>query len=122
MESLTVQELVMALKHTDAYSSISDKELMDLACYIMGFFGFRDQIIDNILSPHDREIFFSLEEEGLLTSVQENSSIPSGKAWRIHYWRLKTRKIRELANMGGEQEEEKNIYDSIPDEAWTRNS
>lgn len=122
MESLTIQELIRALKHTDTYSSMSDEELTDLAFYIMGFFGFRERVIDNVLSPHDREIFFSLEEEGLITSVQENSSIPSGKAWRIHYWRLKTRKIRELANRLEEPEEEKNIYDTIPDEAWTRNS
>lgn len=120
MEPLTIQEFIKALKHTSTYSSMSDKELQDFASYIMGFFGFSDQIIDNVLMPRDREIFFSLEEEGFLTSTQEDSSIPSGKAWRIHYWRLKVRKIRELANMEEDEDGEENVYESIPDDAWVR--
>jgi len=122
MKSLTIQELIKALKRTNTYSGMSDKELEDFASYIMGFFGFDAQIIDNVLMPRDSEIFFALEEEGLLTSTQEDSSIPSGKSWRIHYWRLKTRKIRELASMEDEPEVEKDIYDSIPDDAWARRS
>jgi len=122
MEPLTIQEFIKALKHTKTYSGMSDRELEDFASYILGFFGFNEQIIDNVLMPRDREIFFSLEEEGFLTSTQEDSSIPSGKAWRIHYWRLKTRKIRELANTEEKQEEEKDIYDSIPDDAWAHRS
>ncbi len=122
MEPLTVKELIKALKRTETYSGMSDRELEDFASYIMGFFGFDDQIIDNVLMPRDREIFFALEEEGLLTSTQEDSSIPSGKSWRIHYWRLKTRKIRELASMEEESAAEENIYDSIPDDAWARRS
>jgi hypothetical protein len=122
MEPLTVDELIRALKRTETYSGMSDSELQEFASYIMGFFGFDDQIIDNVLMPRDRGIFFALEEEGFLTSTQEDSSIPSGKAWRIHYWRLKTRKIRELARAKDEVEDEENIYDSIPEDAWVRRS
>ncbi len=120
MEPLTVRELMAALKRSETYSSMTDKELEDFASYIMGFFGFDDQIIDNVLMPRDREVFFNLEEEGFVTSTQEDSSIPSGKSWRIHYWRLKVRKIKELASMEDEPEEEEDIYESIPDDAWVR--
>ncbi len=122
MEPLTIRELIAALKRSETYSGMTDKELEDFASYVMGFFGFDDQIIDNVLMPRDREIFFALEEEGFITSTQEDSSTPAGKSWRIHYWRLKTRKIRELANREEEPEKEEDIYDSIPDDAWSRRS
>ena len=40
----------------------------------MDIFGFNDRIIDNVLEPEDRQLFYILEEEGLLTRGAELAS------------------------------------------------
>ena len=63
----------------------------------MSFFGFTDQVIDNRLTSEDRDVFYMLEEEGFLTTRQEEVHLKKGKLWRIHYWILKKDQILRLA-------------------------
>jgi hypothetical protein len=90
----------------------------------MGFFGYTDEVIDNRLTPEDRDTFYMLEEEGLLTTTQEEVLLKKGKLWRIHYWILKKDQIIRLASADEEgkqsRDETADVYDQLSDEEWAR--
>ena len=124
MTVVTMQQVELALKKTVGKKGLSDQEIKNLADYLMSFFGYTDEVIDNRLTSEDRDVFYMLEEEGLLTSTQEEVLLKKGKLWRIHYWILKKDQIIRLAKSEEEGEETKDeaaqVYDQISDEEWAR--
>ena len=117
---VTQTEVRAALKATVGRRGISDEELDALAEYVLSFFGYESEVIDNRLDVDDRDVFYMLEEEGLLSTRQEEVFIKKGKLWRIHYWVLRTSKIREIAHNGKPQTvREAFVYDDVPEEVWT---
>lgn len=124
MTVVTMQQVEAALKKTVGRKGMSDEEIRNLADYLMSFFGYADEVIDNRLTSEDRDVFYMLEEEGLLTSTQEEVLLKKGKLWRIHYWILKKDQIQRLAQMeqGGEEQKEEavDVYDQVSDEEWAR--
>jgi len=124
MTVVTMQQVEKALKKTVGRRGMSDAELKNLADYLMSFFGYTDEVIDNRLTAEDRDVFYMLEEEGLLTTTQEEVLLKKGKLWRIHYWILKKDQIIRLAKMDEEGAEQKDeaaqVYDQISDEEWAR--
>ena len=124
---VTYDDLVIALSKILGEKGMGPEEISKLALYLLNFFGYSDYIIDNILHTEDRDVFYMLEEEGLLTTEREEIYILKGKVWRIHYWMLRKRKILELSR--GEEEEKKkkkkadefsSVYDDMPDDLWSR--
>jgi hypothetical protein len=124
MTVVTMQQVEKALKRTVGKKGMSDGEVKNLADYLMSFFGYTDEVIDNRLTSEDRDVFYMLEEEGLLTSTQEEVLLKKGKLWRIHYWILKKDQIIRLAQMenGGieTKDEAADVYDQVSDEEWSR--
>ncbi len=124
MTVVTMQQVEAALRKTVGRKGMSDEEIRNLADYLMSFFGYADEVIDNRLTSEDRDVFYMLEEEGLLTSTQEEVLLKKGKLWRIHYWILKKDQILRLSQKeeGGEQakEETADVYDQVSDEEWAR--
>lgn len=120
---ITISELVVALRKTVGKKGMVEEEIDKLADYLMSFFGFNDEVIDNLLSPEDRDVFYMLEEEGLLTTRSEEVNLKRGKLWRIHYWILKKEYIKALAEKKVEEEKDHyaSVYESISEEVWTRN-
>ena len=59
------------------------------AGFVMDIFGFQDRVIDNVLDPEDRQLFYILEEEGMLTTEREETTLYDGREWRTHYWVIK---------------------------------
>ena len=124
---VTYDDLVVALTRILGEKGMGPEEISKLALYLLNFFGYSDYIIDNILHTEDRDVFYMLEEEGLLTTEREEIYILKGKVWRIHYWMLRKRKIIELAR-GEEEKAEKtkksdeysSVYDDMPDDLWSR--
>ena len=118
-EPITHDVLMRALHHILGMG-LSDEELSGLAYYILNFFGFDDYVIDNILTPKDRDVFYTLEEKGLLGTLQEEVFIKRGKLWRIHYWVLRRENIIRYASI--EPDEKKSdysaIYEHLSDEIW----
>ena len=121
---VTYEDLVAALKRILGKKGMSDTDVEKLAIYLLNFFGYSDYIIDNILNTEDRDVFYMLEEEGLLTTEREEIYILKGKVWRIHYWMLRKRRILELAR--GEEkvkaavpEDAYSVYDQMPEDQWT---
>jgi hypothetical protein len=104
------------------------KEVADgLSIYLLNFFGYGDRIIDNMLSPDDRDQFYMCEEDGLLKTEQEEETLITGRVWRIHYWILKKETILKYAhvyNNPTEPSEEgvmEDLYKNVGDDAWQRN-
>jgi len=124
LEIITINDLVKALKNTLGKKGMGEDDVRALAEYLINFFGFEDYAIDNRLSPSDRDVFYMLEEIGLLKTEREEVTIKRGQVWRIHYWKLNKTKIKELGKPPEpkEAEEENNfaIYDNINGDMWTR--
>ena len=93
---------------------------------IIDFFGFEDRIIDNILEPEDRRLFYMLEKQGILTSEREETTLYNGNEWRTHYWRLEKNTILQCSNEKKQiritehkKEIYENIYSNISKDMWT---
>ena len=99
-----------------------EEDLRTLADYLMSFFGFETEAIDNNLDVADRDVFYMLEEEDLLTTRQEEVMIKKGKMWRIHYWILRVERIKALAKPQGPKAgvDAFSVYNELPDDIWTR--
>jgi len=110
------------------------EEAMKDAEHVLNFFGFEDRIIDNMLEPADRQLFYILEEEGILTTEREIYMLPDGRDWRTHYWKMKkdiimkyysehamrdTIKIRDNLEEN-KKESPEDIYRELDDELWHR--
>ncbi len=126
MTFVTMENIVAALKNTLGRKGMQDKEITDLAEYIMSYFGYESEVIDNILSSEDRDVFYMLEEEGILSTTQEQVNLKKGKLWRIHYWVLKGEHIDRLAHQEGKSEkvtdEYEQVYGDMGDDVWNRHS
>lgn len=122
MPVVMMSEVVSALRATVGKRGMSEEDLRTLADYLMSFFGFETEAIDNNLDVADRDVFYMLEEEGLLTTRQEEILIRKGKMWRIHYWILRVERIKELAKpvRGKAVVDAFAVYDDLPDDLWTR--
>ncbi len=117
-----MSELVAALRATVGHRGMTEEDLRALADYLMSFFGFNTEAIDNNLDVADRDVFYMLEEEGLLTTRQEEVLIKKGKMWRIHYWILRVERIKVLAKGAGPKSpaDAFAVYGDLPDDIWTR--
>jgi Family of unknown function (DUF6015) len=122
--AITEEELTRALERTlVAHGKIPPDQARPTARMVLGYFGLDDSVLDNKLSSEDRDRFYRLEEEGLLSSEEEDATVSRGKTWRIHYWLLKKDKIRDVGQQSGPSPESEGstIYRDIGDSAWNRN-
>jgi hypothetical protein len=116
-------ELVRALERTlVAHGKMPTEEAVPTARMVLGYFGLDDTVLDNKLSSDDRDRFYRLEEEGLLTSEEEDATVSRGKTWRIHYWLLKKTRIRDVGQGGDAPatDEAESVYRSIDESEWQR--
>ena len=124
MEIVTINDLVKALRNTLGQRGMSEDDIRSLAEYLINFFGFEDYAIDNRLNPNDRDVFYMLEEIGLLKTEREEVTIKRGQVWRIHYWKLNKAKIMELGKTPDPKNPENgdkfDIYENIDKDMWTR--
>jgi hypothetical protein len=128
MTIITLDDLSKAIAHR---VGIDIEEARRDAGFVMDIFGFDDRVIDNVLDPEDRQLFYILEEEGMLTTEREETTLYDGREWRTHYWRLKKDTIsRYSKDVGSERsalivdkKQPKNIsdddiYGTMEDEMW----
>ncbi len=106
-------ELIRAIENVYGKKGMLEKEVEDLCDFILSFFGYEDYVLDNVLTSAERDVFYNLEEYGILTTFREEINIIKGKAWRINQWYLDREKIHKLAQDKKEESKENNIYDSI---------
>ena len=124
MTVVSMDDVIAALSNTLGKKGMVLEDIQRLAEYLMSFFGYTDEVIDNRLTSEDRDVFYMLEEEGLLTTTQEEVHLKKGKLWRIHYWILKKDQILRLSNVEEVKEPEmddmETMYDNISEEIWNR--
>jgi len=120
---VTIDKVKKVLEKTIGKKGIGTEEIDHLANYLMNFFGYGEYVIDNVLTSEDRDVFYMLEEEGILKTSREEINLLKGKVWRIHYWILRKREILKAAQdkeKAQTHEEEFSIYKEISDEVWSR--
>jgi len=119
-----MEDVVTAMHNTLGKKGMSDGDSRKLAEYLMGFFGYSDQIIDNMLTLADRDVFYMLEEEGFLTTYQEEVHLTNGQTWRIHYWALKKDQILRMARLEEikqlDVDDNSRVYDEVSEEMWNQ--
>src|SRR5438876_344810 len=122
MPVVTMSEMVAALRATVGKRGMPEEDLRALADYLMSFFGFETEAIDNNLDVADRDVFYMLEEEGLLTTRQEEVMLKKGKMWRIHYWILRVERIKAFAKPQRSKAEVNAfaVYNALTDDIWAR--
>ena len=124
MQIITLDLLKKALKNSLGKKGMPEEETDRLAEYIINFFGYNDFVIDNKLDTRDRDVFYMLEEEGILRTQRDEVTIQKGKIWRIHYWILDSKKIMELCEVKKvvKKKDEFHIYDELSEDIWDRSN
>ena len=106
------------------------------AGFVLDIFGFDDRVIDNVLYPEDRQLFYILEEEGMLATEREETTLYDGREWRTHYWQIRKETILRYAGdtstpprtmMYSDQRPvsiindatDDSVYDQLEEDFWT---
>src|SRR5947209_18677006 len=95
LEIITVEDLSQAIQ--DRIGLVTEEAERD-AEFVMDIFGFSDRIIDNVLEPEDRQLFYILEEEGLLKTEREETTLYDGREGRTQYWLYRNEKSLAYAD------------------------
>jgi hypothetical protein len=122
---LTIDNLTKAIQNSVGSQGIDQTEARRMAEHMMNFFGYSDRIIDNILEPEDRDVFYMMEDSGILMTEREETTLYDGREWRINYWLFRKDRIYELTKKKpkkqlSKEDEDFSVYKEIPEEVWTR--
>ena len=128
MNIITLDDLSKAIANR---VGIGIEEARRDAGFVMDIFGFQDRVIDNVLDPEDRQLFYILEEEGMLTTEREETTLYDGREWRTHYWVIRKDVILKFAQNGSKRRRsvlsdkqtiddisDEAIYDALEDDIW----
>lgn len=128
MDVITLDNLTKAIANR---IGIDIDEAQRAAGFVLDIFGFDDRVIDNVLDPKGRKLFYILEAEGLLTTEREVTTLYDGREWRTHYWRLRKDTIlRYSREANGTRRylidkkqlvsvSDDDIYDTLDENMWT---
>ncbi len=135
MSIITLEDLSKAIANR---IGVDIEEARRDAEFVLDIFGFDDRVIDNVLDPEDRQLFYILEEEGMLTTEREETTLYDGREWRTHYWQIRKDVILKYANdknaAGGrhtvmrsekkpvqpiENLSEEEVYQQLDEEVWS---
>jgi len=128
MNIITLDDLSKAIANR---VGIDIEEARRDAGFVMDIFGFQDRVIDNVLDPEDRQLFYILEEEGMLTTEREETTLYDGREWRTHYWVIRKDVILKFSKDENkrigtvlsdkqtiEDISDEAIYDNLNDDQW----
>jgi len=128
MNIITLDDLSKAIANR---VGIPIEEAKRDAGFVMDIFGFQDRVIDNVLDPEDRQLFYILEEEGMLTTEREETTLYDGREWRTHYWVIRkdiilrfskdeNKRTRSVLSNKPTLEDisDEAIYDEIDEDIW----
>jgi len=128
MKIITLDDMSRAIANR---MGINGEKARRVAGFVMDLFGYDDLIIDNILDPEDRQLFYILEAEGMLTTGREETTLYDGRAWLTHYWQLRKNIILRYAKYDIKRDRNiifikkqiketsvRNIYSALSEEVW----
>ena len=133
MNIVTLDDLSRAIAYR---VGVDIEEARRDAGFVLDIFGFDDRVIDNVLDPEDRQLFYILEEEGMLSTEREETTLYDGREWRTHYWQLKKEIILKYSKEKNkqirttildknqpipsiEESDEDDVYDQLEENIWT---
>lgn len=99
---------------------------------LLGFFGYDGYLPDNRLNPKYEEFiphkirawFYMLEEEGILTTDEIETTIKKEQTFIVHYWCFNYTKIKELSKLETEEkskaEDSGTVYSNLSEDIWSR--
>ncbi|MCD6411177.1 MAG: hypothetical protein J7L20_01940, partial [Thermoplasmata archaeon] len=71
------------------------------------------------------QLFYILEEEGMLSTEREETTLYDGREWRTHYWQLRkdvilkySKEKKKNDQEQAKEEDEGSIYKMLDDEVW----
>jgi len=100
---------------------VTEEVADDIAFRVLNYFGFEDEIIDNALDQDDRRMFYFLQDVQILSTHWEETILPTGRTWRVFYWTLNVGNIMRYATPPkAEEVVEHGLYDSLPEDIWSR--
>ncbi len=109
----------------ERFEDFTNHDAESLATYLLNLFGFHKAIPDNMLRDTDREVFYMLVDKGVIKRWYINGTFclygrkkRVWRNWNIHYWELVTPQNHRQEQI---PETEKDIYASLPNDAWQRN-
>lgn len=121
MAVVTVETLARALVDR---LGIPAQEAEAQAEYVLDMFGFEGEVLDNLLEPEDRQLFYSMEAHGIVTARSEETPLHNGQDWRTHSWTLRHDRLRVPARALGPGPAlgvpDADVYGSLPSAAWSR--
>jgi uncharacterized protein DUF6015 len=127
MQILTMKIMTKAIKNK---LGINEPKAKKIASFVMDAFGYELRIIDNILKPDERQLFYMLEAEGFMTTGRERTRLHDGREWMTHYWHLQHHTIYSYAQSNPtslllKQKEKikqkltpQNIYSTLSEDIW----
>jgi hypothetical protein len=128
MNIITIKLLSKAIIHKLGYSGSHARRTE----FLLDLFGYDDRIIDNVLDPEDRQLFYLLQTVGILSNGRDETILWDGREWRTHYWQLEKEKINnyalqqkssedfpiELPRPEPKEVQYDNIYSSLAEDVW----
>ncbi|MDD5181870.1 MAG: hypothetical protein PHC66_01715 [Candidatus Nanoarchaeia archaeon] len=118
---------IAIMKTVGKKEGMSEEVAREKSEFILNFFGYYYIMVDNTLTPAQRDVFYMFEDAGLLTADREYITLSKGKEWRINYWILNVKNIQKavMEQEEGEKKEaekplEEKVYEDLPVEIWER--
>jgi hypothetical protein len=127
MYIITLKLMTEAIKNK---LGLDENKSRKIARFIMDIFGYETRIIDNILNPEERQLFYMLEAEGFLITGREQTRLYDGREWMTHYWQLRKTTIIKFTNSNNvklntsiiksskEIVQPQNVYSTLSDDMW----
>jgi hypothetical protein len=97
---------------------LEEPDATDLAERVLSYFGFTNVIIDNVIAPADRKLFYRLHDAGILQSYAESLVLQNGRTWRIFYWEISDDELHRILSKKGKVKD--GTYSTLPAEYWSR--
>ncbi|HLE96374.1 MAG TPA: DUF6015 family protein [Candidatus Thermoplasmatota archaeon] len=123
MGIVTVEDLARAFV---LRMGMNDEDAAAHAEHVLDIFGFEGEIIDNLLDPVDRQLFYSMESHGLVTARSDETTLNNGQDWRTHSWAIRADRLAAgargvpVAERPGADVPFDSVYRDLPSTAWSR--
>ena len=75
---ISLNRLTNAIVNSYKEHNMTEEDAQNMAYHVLNFFGFGDRIVDNILEPEDRDIFYMKGVEDPLLASQEERNCQHG--------------------------------------------
>ena len=103
----------------NSFNGMDGEEARKTAFQVLSYFGYERRCLANHLDEGDNQVFYMLEDKGLIRSMSYETLLADGRTWRTSEFELVYEKIMEAAS-AEKREKEADLYGNLPEEAWAR--